>query len=95
MLASTSRGLAEDACAQFGGRISTHVTAGTAWKQILRIAADLEADLIVIGTRGRGGVKRLVLGSVAELVVRKACCPVFVAREKGYQASTRESRHAG
>jgi nucleotide-binding universal stress UspA family protein len=44
----------------------------------------------VIGTHGRGGVKRLVLGSVAETVVRKASCPVLVVRRKAYHPS--ESR---
>jgi len=79
-------GLAAEARSQFAGRMSTHVAEGSAWKQILQIAVDVQADLIVIGTHGRGGVKRLVLGSVAECVVRKASCPVLVARKKGYHA---------
>jgi nucleotide-binding universal stress UspA family protein len=79
--------LAVEARGQFAGRVSTHVDTGSAWKQILRIAVDVQADLIVIGTHGRGGVKRLVLGSVAETVVRKASCPVLVVRKKAYHAS--------
>jgi nucleotide-binding universal stress UspA family protein len=78
--------LAAEARGQFAGRMSTHVAAGSAWKQILQMAVDVQADLIVIGTHGRGGVKRLVLGSVAETVVRKASCPVLVVRKKGYHA---------
>ncbi len=78
--------LAVEARSQFHGRLSTHVAAGSAWKQILQVAIDVQADLIVVGTHGRAGVKRLLLGSVAESVVRKASCPVLVAREKDYHA---------
>ncbi len=48
--------------------------------EILAAAREWEADLIVIGTHGRSGVSRLVLGSTAELVVRHASCPVLVIR---------------
>lgn len=68
----------------FQGRIVTHLAAGAAWKQILQVATDLQADEIVVSTHGRSGIKRAVLGSVAETVVRKASCPVFVVREKDY-----------
>ncbi len=44
---------------------------------ILRLAAERKVDLIVIGTHGRSGLKRLMLGSVAEKVVRLAPCPVL------------------
>lgn len=46
----------------------------------VEVAAALPADLIVMGTHGRGGVTRLVLGSVAEAVLRLAACPVLVVR---------------
>jgi nucleotide-binding universal stress UspA family protein len=78
--------LAAEARGQFAGRLSTHVAAGSAWKQILQVAVDVQADLLVVGTHGRGGVKRMLLGSVAETVVRKASCPVLVVREKDYHA---------
>lgn len=45
---------------------------------ILRTAQETQADLVVMGTHGRRGVKRLVLGSVAESFVRMACCPVML-----------------
>ena len=48
--------------------------------QILAAAREWEADVIVIGTHGRSGVSRLVLGSTAESVVRHAPCPVLVIR---------------
>jgi len=50
--------------------------------EIAQIAADLEADLVVVGTHGRRGIARLLLGSVAESVVRLAPCPVLVVRPK-------------
>ena len=45
--------------------------------EIVRVAADHSADVIVMGTHGRTGLSRLLLGSVAEAVLRKAPCPVF------------------
>jgi nucleotide-binding universal stress UspA family protein len=47
---------------------------------ILEAAAELKADLIVMGTHGRTGVRRLVLGSVAEEILRKAPCPVLTVK---------------
>lgn len=50
--------------------------------EILSAAREWEADAIVIGTRGRSGVSRLVLGSTAESVVRHAPCPVLVVKPR-------------
>jgi nucleotide-binding universal stress UspA family protein len=50
---------------------------GPAWREIRAVAEQEHADLIVIGTHGRRGVARFVLGSVAERVVRTAPCPVL------------------
>jgi nucleotide-binding universal stress UspA family protein len=50
--------------------------------QILAAAREWAADVIVIGTHGRSGVSRLVLGSTAESVVRHAACPVLVVRPR-------------
>jgi len=49
-------------------------------EEIAKAAKDWPADLIVIGSHGRGGVERLFLGSVAEAVMREAPCPVLVVR---------------
>lgn len=49
-------------------------------RAILEAAADLKADLIVMGTHGRTGFRRLVLGSVAEEVLRAAPCPVLTVK---------------
>lgn len=53
---------------------------GDAATEILRIAAEIKCDLIVIGTHGRTGLSRLLMGSVAEQVLRKACCPVLTVK---------------
>ncbi len=49
---------------------------------IARVAKELQADLVVIATQGRTGFQRLMLGSVAEAVVRSAPCSVLVVRPK-------------
>jgi nucleotide-binding universal stress UspA family protein len=48
--------------------------------EILRVAQAIKADMIVMGTHGRSGLARLLMGSVAEQVVRKAPCPVVTVR---------------
>ena len=48
--------------------------------EIVRLAADEGAELIVLGTHGRTGMLRFLMGSVAEAVVRRATCPVMVYR---------------
>jgi universal stress protein A len=61
-------------------RIELLVTHGTPAQEILRVAEERRASLIVIATHGRTGLLHLVLGSVAERVVRSAPCPVLVVR---------------
>lgn len=53
---------------------------GDARDSILATAAEVGADLVVMGTHGRSGLTRLVIGSVAEAVVRMAPCPVLLVR---------------
>ncbi len=50
---------------------------------IVHLAEEIDADLIVIGSRGFGGLKRALLGNVADSVVRHAHCPVLVVRPTG------------
>jgi nucleotide-binding universal stress UspA family protein len=60
-----------------GTKIETMVRTGESHHVILEVAAEVTADLIVMGTHGRHGIRRLVLGSVAEAIVRSATCPVL------------------
>jgi nucleotide-binding universal stress UspA family protein len=53
---------------------------GVPYEEIVRAAKDERATYIVIGTHGRGGFERLMLGSVADRVVRAATCPVITVR---------------
>ena len=65
-----------------GGKVAeTHLRSGEPDKEILRLAEELGAGLIVIGSRGLGAVSRALMGSVSESVVRQAHCPVFVMRD--------------
>lgn len=57
--------------------MESRVRDGLAAGEILEFAIEMDADLLVIGTHGRSGFERLVLGSVAEKVLRKARCPVL------------------
>ena len=56
----------------------SHVLEGHPGPAICQLAVDLSAQAIVMGSRGRGGLKRAVLGSVSDHVVRHAPCPVIV-----------------
>jgi universal stress protein A len=57
------------------------VMRGTPFREIVDTASNKRVDLIVMGTHGRTGLQHLLLGSVAERVVRLAPCPVLVTRE--------------
>ena len=70
------RSLAEDADVP----IETAVLEGSPSREIVRYAEDEGCDLIVMGTHGRGGIDRLLLGSVAERVVRASAVPVLTVR---------------
>ena len=66
------------------------VRAGDAWQEIIAVATEIGADLIVMGTHGRRGVARVFLGSVAEKVVRRSPVPVLTIRTHGEHRSERE-----
>jgi nucleotide-binding universal stress UspA family protein len=57
--------------------VSLQLRTGTPYVEIVRLAKDQGMDLIVVGTHGRGALSHMVLGSVAEKVVRNAACPVL------------------
>lgn len=80
----------ETFCEQAGGRVAeaigssatveTAVETGRPSQQIVRYAEENDVDHVVVGSRGRTGVSRILLGSVAETVVRSAPAPVTVVR---------------
>jgi len=64
-------------CRQKHPRTDGEVRTGTAFVEIIGYAREQKADLIVVGTHGRTGLRHMIIGSVAEKVVRKAPCPVL------------------
>jgi nucleotide-binding universal stress UspA family protein len=65
--------------------LETLVRSGSPAVEIIDVAKRLPADLIVISTHGRTGLKHVFLGSVAEHVVRHAPCPALVVREHEHE----------
>jgi nucleotide-binding universal stress UspA family protein len=71
-----------------GGTVAgTHLRMGAVDLEIVALAEELQADLIVMGSRGLGGVRRALMGSVSDSVVRHAHCPVLVVRPEKEQAA--------
>ncbi len=62
-----------------------HVRNGHPFVEIVRYAKEAEIDMIVVGTHGRTGLVHVLLGSIAEKVVRKAPCPVLTVRPQTHQ----------
>lgn len=63
-------------------RVVAHLCFDSPAEQIAELARDLEAHLVIVGTHGRRGLSRMLLGSVAEGVVRLSPCPVLVVRPR-------------
>jgi len=72
---------------QLGGRISFTAVEATPGDGLTTRAAETGADLIAVGSHGRRGVKRWLLGSVAEFAIRHASCSILVTRQPGPQGS--------
>ena len=70
-------------------RVHSLLAHGVPFDQILRVAKRLRCDVIVLATHGRTGLRHVVLGSVAENVVRRAPCPVLTVRPASLAASAR------
>jgi nucleotide-binding universal stress UspA family protein len=69
-----------------GGRVAeAHLKVGTAAREIVALAEEIEAGLIVVGSRGLGGVRRALMGSVSMGVVHHAHCSVLVVRGSGHR----------
>jgi nucleotide-binding universal stress UspA family protein len=60
--------------------VTEHVVAGRSHREVLRLAAEESADLIVMGARRHGLLARTMLGSTSHRVVREASCPVLTVR---------------
>jgi nucleotide-binding universal stress UspA family protein len=82
-----ARSFLEEQAKQIGasaGKVAeTHLETGEPDKEIVRLSEELGVGTIVIGSRGLGGLRRSLMGSVSESVVRHAHCPVFVVRGDG------------
>jgi nucleotide-binding universal stress UspA family protein len=79
-----------------GGAVAgAHLRIGEAAEEVLSLAEELEADLIVVGTRGRGVIGRALMGSVSDSVVRQAPCPVVVARSQETDDKRQGDRRPG
>lgn len=66
-------------------KVEGQVRTGTAFVEIIGYAREAEADLIVVGTHGRTGLRHMLIGSVAEKIVRKARCPVLSVKPPGHR----------
>lgn len=73
-----------DPAVAYEHRLLTGDPAGT----IVRLAAEEDVDLIVMGTHGRTGIVRVLMGSVAESIVRRANCPVITYKQKAEKKAT-------
>jgi nucleotide-binding universal stress UspA family protein len=78
ILAGIRRQLAARSTASGHSNVTTEVLTGVAAKAIVEGATEQQCDLIVMGTHGRHGMAHMLMGSVAERVVRTAACPVLV-----------------
>jgi nucleotide-binding universal stress UspA family protein len=80
-----ARSLLEEQAKQIGasgGKLAeTHLERGEPDKEIVRLSEELGVGTIVIGSRGLGGLRRALMGSVSESVVRHAHCPGLIVRE--------------
>jgi nucleotide-binding universal stress UspA family protein len=61
--------------------VDTILTTGKPYREILRVAHEQKADLLVVGIHGRGPIDRLLFGSTAQYLVRQATCPVLTLRK--------------
>jgi nucleotide-binding universal stress UspA family protein len=66
-------------------QVQTVLRVGSPFVEVVRYARDEKMDLIVMGTHGRGAIAHMLLGSVAERVVRKAPCPVLTVRQPEHE----------
>jgi nucleotide-binding universal stress UspA family protein len=58
-----------------------HLLRGRPDREVVHLSEEIEAGLIIMGSRGLGGVRRALMGSVSDSVVKHAHCPVMIVRE--------------
>jgi nucleotide-binding universal stress UspA family protein len=63
-----------------GVEVASELRLGVAWREVEAAVKENDVDLVVVGSHGRRGLPRALLGSVAEKIVRTAACPVLVVR---------------
>ena len=74
-----------------GGTVTeAHLRMGRAVEEIVNLGEEIGAGLIIIGSRGRGGISRALMGSDSDSVIRHAHCPVLVVRSEERWAKERE-----
>jgi nucleotide-binding universal stress UspA family protein len=73
-------------------QVRYHVRSGDPLEKILEVAEDCMSDLIILATHGRTGLKRLLIGNVAEKVVRHAPCPVLTVKPRAFSGAKTERK---
>lgn len=81
----TALGQVPDPLWAAGKTVHRVIRSGVPFLEIIRYAKEQDIDVIVVGTHGRTGLTHVLLGSVAEKVVRKSPCPVLTVHPKGHQ----------
>ncbi|MDQ2622867.1 MAG: universal stress protein, partial [Actinomycetota bacterium] len=76
---------------RLGLKADRRVTDGDAATAVLRTAEELDVELVVVATHGRTGLAHVLLGSVAERIVREAPCPVLTIRRREPDPTESES----
>jgi|AntRauTorcE11898_2_1112593.scaffolds.fasta_scaffold63746_2 nucleotide-binding universal stress UspA family protein len=84
--AKKATGYVVDRAAEHGLTVEEHVTAGQPARAIRKFVEDNDIDLVVMGSHGRSGLSRVILGSVAEKVLRRTRLPVLVVDADGEAA---------
>ena len=77
-----------------GLSVETFIRHGTAYKEIIQFAADHDVDMIVMGTHGRTGLDRALMGSVSDHVVRLSSVPVVTVRLGDHEQSVKRPEQA-
>ena len=80
---SSGEEILKEAAAALGGDVETRMLEGKPGEALCRFAAESSASALVMGSRGRGRVKRALLGSVSDYVIRNSPCPVVVTGDAG------------